>query len=441
MSRIVTLQAENVKKLKSIRINAEGKALLQIRGKNGQGKSSTLDSIAYALGGKRVHPPELIRVGQSYARVVLETDLLVIERKWTKNDEGEVVSHVDIRSKDGAATFRSPQAMLDNLTSRYWDPIAWTLLPGPKQAEVLREIIGVDFRLLDAKRKEAYDARTEVNREVLGLKKRLEAMPVFPVKPEPVDVTALLAERAANGAAVREHESKRDALGRKVLETGELAERAALSVKAAEAALTAAYAAQAKANEARDAARAEGDAFLRLVAPVDREEELHAKISSATTANLTAAQFVEREKLAAELAAAEARSGKFSSEVEDVDRQKSDAVKAANFPVPGLGFGVDGVMLNGLPLIQASQAEQIALSVAIGFALNPELRVLIIRNGSLIDPERIALLEELAEKHDGQIIMERNGTEGVGVLIVDGEVASVTEADGTVTTSEPGAQA
>ena len=437
MSRIVTLQAENVKKLKSVRINAEGKALLQIRGKNGQGKSSTLDSIAYALGGKRVHPPELIRVGQTYARVVLETDLLTIERKWWKTDAGDVESEVFVRSKDGAAQFRSPQTMLDALTSRYWDPIAWTQLPAAKQAEVLREIIGVDFRLLDAKRKEAYDARTDANREVLGLKKRLEAMPVFPVKPEPVDVTALLAERATNGKAVRDHESKRDALARKVLEEGEATHRASLAVKAAEAALNAAYAAQAKAAEAWDAARLEADAYMKVEAPVDRAAELDAKISSATAANLTAERYVERLKLEAEAKAAEELSGKWSSVIEDVDRQKSDAVKQANFPVPGLGFGVDGVMLNGLPLVQASQAEQIALSVAIGFALNPELRVLIIRNGSLIDPERIALLEELAEKHDGQIIMERNGTEGVGVLIVDGEVASITEADGTVTSGAP----
>lgn len=436
MSRIVTLQAENVKRLKTVRINAEGKALLQIRGKNGQGKSSTLDSIAYALGGKRVHPPEIIRVGQSYARVVLETDLLVIERKWTKNDEGEVVSHVDIRSKDGAATFRSPQAMLDALTSRYWDPIAWTLLPGPKQAEVLREIIGVDFRLLDQKRQTAYDARTEVNREVLGLKKRLEAMPVFPVKPEPVDVNALLAAKKTTTESVSKHRREGLELGHALQGAATAVRDAETAVKAAEAALSAAYARRVRAESAHEAAAAAAEAFAAAPVPVDDSAELDAKISSATEANLTVARFLERVKLESESKAAEERSGKLSSEIEDVDRQKSDAVKAANFPVPGLGFGVDGVMLNGLPLIQASQAEQIALSVAIGFALNPELRVLIIRNGSLIDPDRIALLEELAEKHDGQIIMERNGTEGVGVLIVDGEVVSVTEPDGTKTMAD-----
>lgn len=437
MSRIVTLQAENVKKLRSIRIDAEGKSLIQIRGKNGQGKSSTLDSIAYALGGKRVHPPELIRVGQSYARVVLETDLLTIERKWRKTEAGEVESEVFVRSKDGAAQFRSPQAMLDNLTSRYWDPIAWTQLPAAKQAEVLREIIGVDFRLLDAKRKEAYDKRTDVNREVLGLKKRLEAMPVFPVKPERVDVAALLASKRATTEAVSTHRAKGIELGVAVSRAQTELKDADTAVRAAEAALNAAYARRMKAEEAHVVAAEAIERFSAAPAPVDDSAELDAKIASATTANLAVEKFAERQRLEAEAKDAEERAHKFSSEVEDVDRQKSDAVKQANFPVPGLGFGVDGVMLNGLPLVQASQAEQIALSVAIGFALNPELRVLIIRNGSLIDPERIALLEELAEKHDGQIIMERNGTEGVGVLIVDGEVASVTEPDGTVTSGAP----
>jgi hypothetical protein len=436
VSRILRLEAENVKRLKAVSLDFTGQSLVQIRGKNKAGKSSTLDSIAYALGGKRIHPPDLIRVGQSYARVLLETDLLVVERKWRRTESGEIDTHVDVRSKDGAAQFRSPQTMLDALTSRFWDPIAWINLPGPKQAEVLRDLIGVDFALLDGTRQKHYEKRTEINRELLALKKRLEAMPLFTMEPTPVDVTALLAERSTNAAAVAEHKERARDLTAKKTSAAEHLAKANAKVKEAEAALSAAYAARVKAEEAECQAAEAVEKFTAVAAPVDRSAELDPKIAGATEQNMKVARFKELSELKTATAAAEASSNAETSAIEAIDKQVSDAIKQAQFPVAGLGFTSAGVTLNGLPLSQASQAEAITLACAIGFALSPELRVLLVRQGSLIDEDGVRLLGELAEKHDGQIILESVGSAGVGILIVDGEVLSITDADGT--THKPG---
>ena len=48
--RIISLQAENIKRLKAVEITPEGDIVV-IAGRNGQGKTSVLDSIWYALGG------------------------------------------------------------------------------------------------------------------------------------------------------------------------------------------------------------------------------------------------------------------------------------------------------------------------------------------------------------------------------------------------------
>ena len=48
--KIVSLQAENIKKLVAVEIKPDGN-MVQITGKNGHGKTSVLDAIWWALAG------------------------------------------------------------------------------------------------------------------------------------------------------------------------------------------------------------------------------------------------------------------------------------------------------------------------------------------------------------------------------------------------------
>jgi hypothetical protein len=120
---------------------------------------------------------------------------------------------------------------------------------------------------------------------------------------------------------------------------------------------------------------------------------------------------------------AEAEAKRLDAEVTAVDRQKAEALLAAKFPVEGLGFGDTGVTLNGLPLEQASGAEQLRVSLAMGIALNPKLRVMLIRDGSLLDETSLALVGQMAERADMQVWIEMVADRGAaGVVIEDGMV-------------------
>ena len=61
MSRIVSLTAENVKRISAVHIVPGDGGVVLIGGRNAQGKSSVLDSIMYALGGASAIPDEPIR--------------------------------------------------------------------------------------------------------------------------------------------------------------------------------------------------------------------------------------------------------------------------------------------------------------------------------------------------------------------------------------------
>ena len=56
--KINTLELENVKRIKAVRLEPTKSGLTVIGGRNGQGKTSVLAAIAWALGGNKFRPAE-----------------------------------------------------------------------------------------------------------------------------------------------------------------------------------------------------------------------------------------------------------------------------------------------------------------------------------------------------------------------------------------------
>ena len=56
--KINKLEIENVKRIKAVKIEPSANGLTIVGGNNNQGKTSVLDSIAWALGGDRYRPSE-----------------------------------------------------------------------------------------------------------------------------------------------------------------------------------------------------------------------------------------------------------------------------------------------------------------------------------------------------------------------------------------------
>ena len=113
-----------------------------------------------------------------------------------------------------------------------------------------------------------------------------------------------------------------------------------------------------------------------------------------------------------------------AAEMQETDTAALTAkLDGATYPVQGLALGDDGILFNGLPFSQASSAEQLRVSVGIGLASNPRLRVLLVRDGSLLDPASLAMMREMAESAEAQVWIERvsKGDECT-VIIQDGRI-------------------
>ena len=159
--------------------------------------------------------------------------------------------------------------------------------------------------------------------------------------------------------------------------------------------------------------------------------EIVAEIEAAES---SARAFYARQNFEADRKAWEAsRDGSkaLSERIDALREKRRELLAAVKFPVEGLAVTESGgVTFDGVPFVQASQAQQIRASVGIGLASNPELKVLLIREGALLGRDSLALVGQMAAEHGAQIWVERVGDgDASAVIIEDGHVRGVEPAE------------
>lgn len=425
--KIVKLSAENIKKLVAVEITPAGN-MVEISGKNGAGKSSCLDAIWWALAGASAIQKKPIRESEREARISLDLGEIVVRRDFRLREDDEVTTRVTVSAGDSGARYPSPQAMLDGLLgSLTLDPLAFTRMHPREQRDALAESLGIDLCRFAEEESAAIAERRDAGREVRALTAQRDGIIVGLDTPAaPVNIsdilrqvevgakhnTRLAAERVQRKHITRkiqgltksrdEHRSKADALRAQAAEEEQIAAEQDSNLKHLEI---------------------ERENLPQLEAEFD-PAPLHSEIEKAEETNDLYRRAQEREEICRKLEAAQARYDAISGRIDAVAKSRRDAIMSADFPVPGLMLTTDGVTLNDVPFEQASDAEKLRVSCALAMASGSRLRVLRVRDGSLLDAESMELLARMAEEHDYQIWIERVGDgSGTGIVIEDGKVA------------------
>lgn len=421
--KILELQAENVKRLSVVEIRPDGN-LVQITGPNGSGKTSVLDAIAWALQGTKEVQAVPIRKGAKTARVKIDLGDLIVTRKFSESGSTLVVEN-----KEGLV-HKTPQAILDKLLGTIaFDPLAFARQKPRDQFDTLRSLVKVDVDFLAIERDNAADfaKRTELNREAKAKRASAVAMGQFPtdLPDERIDTAALvdaIAEAGKHNADIEREKERRSNTAKRILDLN--AEAAKHSDTASRLRREADEADERSRKAAAEAERIRG--LLAAVPPLPNPIDPYEVRSRLRDAEAMNANIDRRNQQAATIEKArnlEAEAEQITARMAEREQQKRDAIAAAQMPVEGLGFGDGQVLLNGVPFEQASDAEQLRASCAIAMAMNPKLRVLRIRDGSLLDENGLRLLAEMADANEFQIWLERVDTSGkVGVILEDGHI-------------------
>jgi len=436
--KIIQLRAENFKRIKAVDITPTDDVVL-ISGANEQGKSSVLDAIWAALNenamNKGTGTEQPIHSGADKAEVSLNLGEFIIKRRWTKSG-----STLTVVGANGTK-FAGPQAIINKFMSDFTvDPIALTLMKPQELKDFLLKFVAFDWPKYQADRKVIYDARTDANRDLDTKTKLMNSKDPMVLKipgdtpAEEISVSEIMGKIKLAQSALNENNLVRDELkdakAQVVLaESGvkKVNDELARLHKAIEDQNALYLAARHILNESNETLAAAQEMVAALVDP--DPSELEKSLASVETINRNVRSLKEYKALATSVDQAGKVVEDLKKKLADIDVTKDEAFKKTKLPVEGLTITEDSVMFKGIPFVQCSSEEKLRVSVGLAMMTNPGLKVLRIKDGSLLDKKHMAILQEMIRANGFQAWIEIVDESGdVGFCVEDGQIVTKKEA-------------
>lgn len=433
--KITAATVRDFKRIREITVSPEAdRYLLLIGGNNSQGKSSLLDALTSAFGGRASLPGEPVRRGAERAEVVVELDGGTYTIRLVIPRGGE--PRLEVTGPDGKIA--KPQTWLDKLVgARFLDPLAFMAGNKPeddrRRRAALLQLIGVDLDAFASERKALFDERTAVGRLRAQAEAELARLPPATEKPPAArsqaairaDLDQIEAERrgiAGAQAARREAQVAHEALRAQGDRLRDEIERLQEQLAALEPKIEAA---RVKVADATTATIVSAPAAIERLD--ERRTALLAEAARAETLARweAASEVAARQRQRAEDAVREHGAGyqRLTDQLAAVDQRQAAALAGAQMPVPDLSVTDHGIAIDGIPWSQASQSERMRVSLAVAMRLSPGVQDIWIRDGSLLDDDALADLHAQAMFADCQLWVERVGEKDEGAIVIrDGRV-------------------
>lgn len=408
--KINSLELENVKRIKAVKLEPTPNGLTVIGGKNGQGKTSVLDSIAWALGGDRYRPSSAQRDGSVVppALHVTLSNGLVVERKG-KNADLKVID------PNGR---KSGQQLLNEFISQLALDLPRFMEANSKdKANILLQIIGVGDKLFELERKEKdlYNRRHAIG--VIADQKRKFAaeMESYPDAPsELVSASELIRQQQSILAKNAENQRKRDSMNAIAGRADALQSRIdglRAEMQRLESELTVSLADLETAR--KDALFLEDESTAELERNIAKVEEINIKVR---------ANF-DKEKAEDDAKEYTVQYNTLSAELDKVREEKIALLDNAELPLPGLSVEDGELTYNGYKWDSVSGSDQLKIATAIARKINPECGFVLLDKLEQMDMDSLNDFAAWLKSEGLQVIATRVSTgDECSVIIEDGYV-------------------
>lgn len=410
MMKINKLEIENVKRVKAVKIEPAESGLTVIGGRNNQGKTSVLDSIAWALGGDRYRPSQAAREGSvipPHLHIVMNNGLEV-ERKGKNSD---------LKVTDPTGKRAGQQLLNEFVEELAIDLPKFMASSSREKAEVLLKIIGVGPQLheLEAQETELYNRRHAIGQIADQKAKFAREMTYYPDAPkEPVSASELIRQQQDILARNGENQRKRAQAAALLAERNRLAEKVN-SLKA-----------ELKRYEDQLIQVDEDMNIAYQTAESLRDEstaELERNIQDIERINVKVRANLDKDKAEMDAQQYKNEYDSMTAKLNDVRQKKIDLLENAALPLPGLSVADGELTYNGQKWDNMSGSDQLKVSTAIVRRLNPNCGFVLLDKLEQMDLDTMQEFGAWLEQEGLQAIATRVSTGGeCQIIIEDGYV-------------------
>lgn len=428
--KIISAEGTNFMGLKDMTINIGGQSMT-ISGKNEIGKSRFFQLLMSGIDPKSV-ATEVISKGEtkSTAKTVIAGTLGGEDLEFTievfysaKNSSGRLV----LTDKKGDKV-NAPKEVLKNLIGNIsFDIHQFLNSPKKEKIKILKELSGVgkEVDILDIERKTIYDDRTYLGKKIDESESVMnnhgltpedidtysEPLPIEPIQEELNSISEKITSwNKINTGVIDfkkliEVELPKNIEGTHKLIKSDEEEISLINERIAQR--KANLVEYEKASEEYQTKLKKGEAWLeKNIEP--KANEISKRLSDAMLHN---EQFNKVTALAEKQKALikdKQTLQKQSDDILKIDAKKNKLIANSKLPVKDLSFSDDEVFYKGLPFEenQINTATLLDVGIEISKALNPNLRVILIRSGSLIDPDHMARILKKNHEEGYQTISE-----------------------------------
>lgn len=408
--KINQLELENVKRIKAVKVEPKANGLTVIGGDNNQGKTSVLDSIAWALGGDKYRPSVPTRQGSAIPpnlHIVLSNGLIV-ERKGKNSD----LKVTDPQGHKGGQT----------LLNEFIEQLALDLpkfmeASSKDKAKTLLQIIGVGDQLaaMDKEEQTFYNERLYIGRTADQKSKYAMEMTDYPDVPkELVSPAELIRQQQEILARNGENQKKRDNLKNIQFDVDMLTKQVdnlteQLNKKKGQLAQSLAdlETAQKSTRNLRDESTAELEESLANI------EEINRKVR----ANL------DKEKAMEDAKEYQRQYDVLTEQIKNVRERRQKLLDNADMPLTGLSVEGGELIYNGQKWDNMSGSDQLKVSTAIVRKLNPKCGFVLLDKLEQMDLHTLNEFGQWLEAEGLQAIATRVSTgDECSIIIEDGYV-------------------
>lgn len=165
------------------------------------------------------------------------------------------------------------------------------------------------------------------------------------------------------------------------------------------------------------------DAFLEKNKQLIDVSLLEDKLNNISAHNLKVQKIKELHDAKKENDLKVKKANELTERLNEIKEEKKQIFKNTKMPVKGLAFDDENVTFRGLPLSNGNipSSQLIGIGLKIGMALNPNLRLLVIRDGSLLDKKTMNFILKTCEKENYQLLIEvvKDTEEGLTVDFIE----------------------